>query len=261
MTIITAAHDSSAMVGRELRHLRRYPLFLVASVALPVLMFVLFVYVFGDYVGAGLTGSGSTLSYVDFLTPGILVMTVAAGALPSAVSVSTDMSEGIIDRFRTMPIARSAVLTGHVVGGIVRTVLAAILLTLVALLIGFRPSGDPLAWLAAAGIILAFAFALTWLAVAIGLAAKTPTGANSLAQIISTVLPFLSSAFVPTASMAIGIRWFAEFQPFTPVVNSVRALLTDTPVGNNAIFALAWSIAIAVAGYVWGIRSFSTKTA
>lgn len=261
MTIVTAAHDSSAMVGRELRHLRRYPLFLVASVALPVLMFVLFVYVFGDYVGAGLTETGSTLDYVNFLTPGILVMTVAAGALPSAVSVSTDMSEGIIDRFRTMPIARSAVLTGHVVGGIVRTVLAAILLTLVALLMGFRPAGNPLAWLAAAGIILAFAFALTWLAVAIGLAAKTPTGANSLAQIISTVLPFLSSAFVPTASMAIGIRWFAEFQPFTPVVNSVRALLTDTPVDNNVIFALAWCIVIAVAGYLWGIRSFRTKTA
>ncbi|MCQ8194304.1 ABC transporter permease [Streptomyces rugosispiralis] len=261
MTLATAAQDSSAMVGRELRHLRRYPLFLVASVALPVLMFVLFVYVFGDYVGAGLSGSGSTLSYVGFLTPGILVMTVAAGALPSAVSVSTDMSEGIIDRFRTMPLARGAVLIGHVVGGIFRTVLAAILLTLVALFVGFRPAGGPLAWLAAAGIILAFAFALTWLAVAIGLAAKTPTGANSMTQIISTVLPFLSSAFVPTESMAVGIRWFAEYQPFTPVVGSVRALLTDTPVGNSVVFALAWCAVIAVVGYAWGLRSFRTKTA
>ncbi|WGW12122.1 ABC transporter permease [Saxibacter everestensis] len=198
---------------------------------------------------------------MDFLTPGILVMTVAAGALPSAVSVSTDMSEGIIDRFRTMPIARSAVLTGHVVGGIVRTLLSAILVTIVALLMGFRPAGSPLAWVAAAGIILAFAFALTWLAVAIGLAAKTPTGANSLAQIISTVLPFLSSAFVPTASMAVGIRWFADFQPFTPVVHSVRALLTGTEAGNSVIFALTWCIIIALVGYIWGLRAFRTKTA
>ncbi|WP_220709186.1 ABC transporter permease [Rhodococcus sp. SBT000017] len=249
------------MVGRELRHLRRYPLFLVASVALPVLMFVLFVYVFGEYVGAGLSETGSTSTYVDFLTPGILVMTVAAGALPSAVSVSTDMSEGIIDRFRTMPVARSAVLTGHVVGGIVRTLLSAILVTVVALLMGFRPVGNPLAWLGAAGMVLAFAFALTWLAVAIGLAAKTPTGANSAAQIISTVLPFVSSAFVPTESMATGVRWFAELQPFTPVVDSVRALLTGTPVGNNVIFALSWCFAIAFAGYAWGLRSFRATTA
>jgi ABC-2 type transport system permease protein len=257
---LTTVQDSTAMIGRELRHLIRYPLFLVASVALPVLMFVLFVYVFGNYVGAGLTRSGSALGYVGFLTPGILVMTVAAGALPSAVSVSTDMSEGIIDRFRTMPIARSAVLTGHVAGGIIRTSLAAILLALVALLVGFRPTGSPFAWLAATGIILAFAVALTWLAVAIGLAAKTPTGANSMAQIISTVLPFLSSAFVPTNSMAPGIRWFAQFQPFTPVVNSIRALLTDTPIDNNAIFALTWCAAITLIGYLWGLTSFRNKT-
>lgn len=261
MMIVAAAQDAFAMVGRELRHLRRYPLFLVASVALPVLMFVLFVYVFGDYVGAGLSGTGSTSSYVDFLTPGILVMTVAAGALPSAVSVSTDMSEGIIDRFRTMPVARSAVLTGHVVGGIVRTLLSAILVTVVALLMGFRPVGNPLAWLGAAGMVLAFAFALTWLAVAIGLADKTPTGANSAAQIISTVLPFVSSAFVPTESMATGVRWFAELQPFTPVVDSVRALLTGTPVGNNVIFALTWCFTIALTGYACGLRSFRTTTA
>lgn len=261
MTMVTAAHDASAMVGRELRHLRRYPLFLVASIALPVLMFVLFVYVFGTYVGAGLTGSGSRSSYVDFLTPGILVMTVAAGALPSAVSVSTDMSEGIIDRFRTMPVARSAVLTGHVVGGIVRTLLSAMLVTVVALLMGFRPTGNPLAWTGAAGIVLAFALALTWVAVAIGLAAKTPTGANSAAQIISTVLPFVSSAFVPTDAMAIGVRWFAELQPFTPVVDSVRALLTGTPVGNSVIFALTWCVAIAVTGYTWALHSFRTTTA
>lgn len=257
----TAVQGSMAMAGRELRHLRRYPLFLVASVALPVLMFVLFLYVFGDYVGAGLTESGSTLSYVDFLTPGILVMAVAAGALPSAVSVSTDMSEGIIDRFRTMPIARGAVLSGHVVGGVFRTTLAALLLAVVALIVGFRPVGNPLAWLAAAGITIAFAAALTWLAVAIGLAAKTPTGANSMTQIISTVLPFLSSAFVPTESMAAGVRWFAEYQPFTPIVGSVRALLTDAPASGQTPFALAWCTVIAATGYVWSLRSFRTKTA
>src|SRR5215813_9720707 len=134
-----AAQDSAAMVGRELRHLVRYPLFIIVSIAFPALMFVLFVYVFGGVVAAGLGQAGRRPSYIDFLTPGILGMTVAAGAVPSAVSVATDMAEGIVDRFRTMPIARGAVLTGHVVGGVIRTVLAATVLAGVAVLAGFRP--------------------------------------------------------------------------------------------------------------------------
>ncbi len=257
MTTALAARDSATMVGRELRHVVRYPLVAVASIGLPVLMFLLFVYVFGHAVAAGLPGTG----YVDYLAPGILVMTVAAGALPSSVSVAMDMSQGIIDRFRTMPIGRAAVLTGHVVGGVIRTVLTATVLTGVALLVGFRPQAGPLGWLGAAGVIVAFALALTWLSVAIGLAARTPTGANSGAQIISSVLPFLSSAFVPTASMAPGIRWFAEYQPFTPVVNSVRALLLGRPVGRDAVLAVAWCAIIAVVGYLWAARSYRRRTA
>ena len=261
MSIAYAAQDSATMIGRELRHVIRYPLIIVASIGLPVLMFLLFVYVFGDAVAAGLDQGTNPVSYVDFLAPGILVMTIAAGALPSSISVATDMSEGIIDRFRTMPIARGAVLTGHVVGGIIRTMVTATILTGVALLVGFRPQAGPLEWLAAAGVVLASAFALTWLSVALGLAAKTPTGANSGAQLISSVLPFLSSAFVPTKSMAPGIRWFAEYQPFTPIVNSLRALLLGTPVGDNVILALAWCAMIALVGSVWAGAKFRTKTA
>jgi ABC-2 type transport system permease protein len=262
MTAMTvAAQDSATMVGRELRHLIRYPLFIVVSVAFPALMFVLFVYVFGGVVAAGLGPAGRGSSYIDFLAPGILGMTVAAGAVPSSVSVATDMAEGVIDRFRVMPIARGAVLTGHVIGGVIRTVLAAAVLTGVALLAGFRPAAGPGGWLAAAGVIVAFAFALTWLAVALGLAAKTPAGANSATQIISSVLPFLSSAFIPAASMAAGLRWFAEYQPFTPLVNSLRALLLGTPAGHDLVVVLAWSAGIAAGGYLWARASFRRRTA
>jgi ABC-2 type transport system permease protein len=259
--IADAARDSATMIGRELRHVVRYPLIIVASVGLPVLMFLLFVYVFGYTVTAGLSQAGNRVSYVDFLAPGILIMAVAAGALPSALGVATDMTEGIMDRFRTMPIARGAVLTGHVVGGVVRTVLTATALTGFAVLLGFRPHAGPLGWLAAAGVLVASAFAVTWLSVALGLAAKTPAGANSATQVISSVLPFLSSAFVPPESMAPGIRWFAEYQPFTPIVNSLRALLLGTPVGDNLVLALAWCAIIALVGYVWASATFRGRTA
>ncbi len=256
-----AYRDSTAMVGRELRHLVRYPVIIVASVGLPVLMFLLFVYVFGGTVAAGLGRTGRATSYVDFLTPGILTMTVATGALPSALGAATDMTEGIMDRFRTMPIARGAVLTGHVVGGVLRTLLTAATLTGVAVLAGFRPHAGPRGWVAAVGVLVASAFAVTWFAVALGLAARTPTGANSAAQIVSSVLPFLSSAFVPTASMAPGIRWFAEYQPFTPIVNSLRALLLGAPVGGDVVAALAWCAIIAVVGYLWAGAKFRARTA
>jgi ABC-2 type transport system permease protein len=260
-TLGFAARDSATMVGRELRHVIRYPLIAVASVGLPVLMFLLFVYVFGHTVTAGLSRTASPVPYVDFLAPGILVMTVAAGALPSALSVATDMTEGITDRFRTMPIARGAVLTGHVVGGLIRTVLTAAVVTGVAVLVGFRPHAGPLRWLAAAGVLVTAAFAVTWLSVALGLAARTPAGANGATQFISSVLPFLSSAFVPPESMAPGIRWFAEYQPFTPIVNSLRALLLGTPVGDNVLLALAWCAIIALIGYGWASATFRTRTA
>jgi ABC-2 type transport system permease protein len=189
------------------------------------------------------------------------MMTVAAGALPSSISVATDMAEGIMDRFRTMPIARGAVLTGHVVGGLLRTVLTAVTLTGVAVLVGFRPHAGVAGWLGAAGILVSAAFAVTWLSVALGLAAKTPAGANSATQLISSVLPFLSSAFVPTGSMAPGIRWFAEYQPFTPIVNSLRGLLLGTPVGGDAALALAWCAIIAVVGYLWAGATFRSRAA
>jgi ABC-2 type transport system permease protein len=257
MTAIAhAVEDAATMVGRELRHVVRYPIIMIVSVALPVLMLLLFVYVFGGAVAAGL---GHSLSYVSFLAPGILVMTVAAGAMPTSISVATDMTEGIVDRFRTMPIARGAVLAGHVVGGLIRTVLAATAVTGVALLAGFRPTAGPLGWLAAAGIVAAFAFALTWLSIAIGLAARTPTGANSAAQLIGSVLPFLSSAFVPTQSMRTGIRWFAEYQPLTPIVNSLRALLLGTPVGDNVVLTLVWCAVTAVVGYLWSTKNYRNR--
>ncbi|MFI5959502.1 ABC transporter permease [Cryptosporangium sp. NPDC051539] len=241
--------DVATMVGRELRHAVRYPVIIVVSVALPVLMLLLFVYVFGGLsVGPG--------NYVDFLTPGILMMTIAAGSAPSAISVATDAKEGIIDRFRAMPIARGAVLAGHVAGGLLRTMLAVVAVTGTAVVAGFRPSAGPAGWLAAAGVATAFAFALTWLSVGVGLAARTPTGANSAAQLIATVLPFLSSAFVPPASASRGIRWFVEHQPMTPVVDSLRALLTGAPAGGSVGIALAWCTGTATVGYLWAVRSY-----
>jgi ABC-2 type transport system permease protein len=259
-TLTMSVQDSTTMIWRELKHTLRYPLMLIGSIMVPVVFLLLFVYILGGPIGDGLGAAGHGARYVDFLVPGILLMTAAAGAGPTAITVCTDMTGGIVDRFRTMAVSRGAVLSGHVGGSVLRTLLNTTVVTGVALLAGFRTQASAMQWLAVVGIVAAFSFALAWLSVALGLVAKTVAGANSASLPISFVLPFLSSAFVPADSMPAGVRWFTAHQPFTPVVECLRALLTGTPVGNTAYLALAWSAAIAVAGYVWALAAFRRGT-
>jgi len=259
-TLTIAAQDSTTMLWREFKHSLRFPLLLIGSILVPVVFLLLFVYILGGPIGAGLGAAARGAPYIDFLVPGIVLMTVAAGSGTTAITVCTDMTEGIIDRFRTMPITRGAVLTGHVGGNVMRTLVATTVVIGVTLLVGFRPQASVADWFAVAGIVVAFSVALAWLSVALGLGAKTVAGANGASLPIQFLLPFLSSAFVPAASMPAGVRWFTAHQPFTPVVESLRALLTGAPVGNTAYLALAWSAAIALAGYLWARAAFRRGT-
>jgi len=255
-----ALKDSTTMLGRELKHTLRYPLLLVSTILVPVVMLLLFDYILGGTIGHGLGAAAHGAPYVDFLVPGILLMTVASGCGPTAINVNIDMTGGIIDRIRTMAVTRGALLAGHVGGSIVRALVATTVLTGVALLVGFRPKASVPDWLAVAGIVAAFSFALAWLSAALGLVASSVAGANGSTLPIQFLLPFLSSTFVPADSMPGGVRWFAAHQPFTPVVESLRALLTGTPVGSTAYVALAWCAATALAGYLWAELAFRRCT-
>jgi ABC-2 type transport system permease protein len=253
--------DSATMLRRNLRHMLRYPSMTVMLVGLPVIFLLLFVYVFGGTLGAGLGGvSGGRGAYVNYVAPGIILLTVAAVAQGTAISVAMDMTEGIIARFRTMAISRASVLTGHVLGSMIQAMLSIAVVIGVALLTGFRPTAAPLAWMAAIGVLAMITFALTWLCVALGLAAKTvETASNSPMFLI--LLPFLGSGFVPTHSMPTGLRWFAEYQPFTPATETLRGLLTGTPIGNHAIITMAWSAGLALLAYLWAKRLFNRHPA
>jgi ABC-2 type transport system permease protein len=256
-TMTLAVTDSATMLRRSLKHMRRYPSLTVLVAGMPVIFLLLFVYVFGGTLGAGISGgSGGRDVYVNYVIPGILLMTVAAAAQGTAVSVAMDMTEGIMARFRTMAIARVSVLTGHVLGSMIKTFFGLVVVTAVALAVGFRPSTGPLAWLAAAGVLAMVTFALTWLTVALGLAAKSVESASNTPMFL-TLLPFLSSGFVPTESMPPGLRAFAEYQPFTPVIETLRGLLFGTPIGNSAVLAAAWCAAITLLSYLWSRKLFS----
>jgi ABC-2 type transport system permease protein len=254
--------DSATMLRRNLKHQLRYPSLTLMLAGIPIVFLLLFVYVFGGQLGKGLGGAitGGRSEYLTYVVPGILIITVASAALGTAISVATDMTGGIIDRFRTMAISRSAVLTGHVVGSLVQTFIALVLVGAVAVAVGFRSSASGLAWLAAAGIAALFAFALIWLSAALGLAAKSVETASNTPMFL-TLLPFLSSGFVLTASMPEGLRQFAEYQPFTPVTQTIRGLVSGGPVGMHAVAAIAWSIGIALLSYLWAIRLYNRRRA
>ena len=256
-TLSYAVRDSATMLRRDVRHSLRYPMMTVTGVALPVFYLLLFVGVFGNTLRAGLSAAVPAGGhYIDYLVPGVIVLTGCASAEMSAINVSTDMTEGIITRFRAMAIARTSVLTGQVLGGLIRALISGVLVVAVALALGFRPTAVPLEWVAAVGVFVLITFALTWLTVSFGLLAKTPAGANSLSLIL-VVLPFISSAFVPTNSMPIGVRWFAQHQPFTPVIETLRGLLMGTPIGNSAVLAVAWCAGITLVGYLWARALFN----
>lgn len=254
-----AMRDSMTMLRRNLKHARRYPSMTVSVVAMPILMLLLFVYVFGGALGPGIGvagASGDRGAYIGYVAPGILLMAATSGAVATAVSVCTDMTEGIINRFRTMAISRSSVLTGHVVGSVIQTMISLALVIAVALAVGFRPNATPVEWLAALGILALIAFALTWLSAAMGLVAKTVESASN-APMPLTFLPFLGSAIVTPESMPDGLRWFAEYQPFTPVNETLRGLLTGSEIGDNALIALAWGAGLSLVGYLWARSAFA----
>lgn len=261
-----AAHpvaDSLTMVRRRLVHMRRYPSLTIMLIGQPIVFLLLFVSVFGATMGAGLAGpgGGGRTEYLTFITPTILLMTVASVALATALGVATDMTEGVVARFRTMAIARVSVLTGHVVGAVIQTAIALAVVLAVALLLGFRSDAGPLAWLGAVGILALATLALTWFTVALGLAAGSVETASNTPMFL-LLLPFLGSGFVPTDSMPAGLRWFAEYQPFTPIIDTLRGQLTGTPdVAGSAVAATAWCVVITVASYGWAKRLYATRAA
>ncbi|MEJ8646710.1 ABC transporter permease [Streptomyces sp. MS1.AVA.3] len=255
-TVSYAAKDSRTMLRRNLKKALRYPSLTVTVVAMPVVMLLLFNYVFGSALGTGIsgtpTGSGE---YIDYLAPGIILMAATSGALTAAISVCVDKTEGIVNRFRTMPISRASFLTGHVVGTVIQTMTSITLVIGVALLMGFRPSATPVEWVAAIGLLTLLTLALTWLSAGIGLVAKNVETASNIPMPL-TFLPFVGSAIVPTDSMPTGLRWFAEYQPFTPIIETLRGLWLGTEIGSSAAIALAWCVALALVGYVWARRTF-----
>ena len=203
--------------------------------------------------------AGGRDAYLAYVIPGILLITIAGGAGGTSTTVAMDMTEGITARFRTMAISRAAVLAGHVLGNTVQTIIAVALVLGVGLLIGFHPSAGPIEWIAAAGLIVLVAYAISWLAVAMGMQSKSVETASNL-PLILTILPLLGSGFVPTESMPVGLRWFAQYQPFTPFIETIRGLLLGTPLGWNPVLAIGWCIVIAVAGYAWSLAIYERKS-
>ncbi len=259
----TASHaltDSATMVRRNLRRMVRYPSMTVLLIGMPVVFLLLFVYVFGGALGAGIGGaSGGRAEYLNYVTPAIILLTIASAVQGTTISVAMDMTQGIVDRFRTMAIARVCVLTGHVVGSLVQTMLGIAAVTGVALLIGFRPSAGPVEWLALTGVLVLMALAFIWLAVALGLASRTVESSSNVGLPL-VLLPFLGSGFVPTDSMPSALRWFAEHQPFTPLIETIRGLLMGTPLGSSPAFALGWCVVIALGSYLWAKKLFNRES-
>ncbi|NLE82286.1 MAG: ABC transporter permease [Rhodococcus sp.] len=229
------------MLRRSLRHTLRSPDSLITAIALPILLMLLFVYVFGGAIDAG-------TEYLHYVVPGILVLCAAWGASTTAVSVSSDMTEGIITRFRTLDIAQSAVLTGHVLASTIRNVVTTALVATLAVLMGFRPTTDVARWFLAIALIAGFVVALSLLCAGLGILARTPEAASGL-TFGFLFLPYVSSAFVPTETMPSWLHGFAEHQPMTPIIETLRALLWDTPVGNSGWLALAWIVGVSIFGY------------
>ncbi len=247
--------DSVTMLRRQFIHIVRYPIVLF-TIGIPVVILLLFVYVFGGTLGAGLGHMASGRSaYLEYVVPGILLIGIATGAQMTAISVAMDMTEGIIARFRTMAISRSAVLAGHVLSSMIQTMASLVIVIAVALLIGFRSSATAVGWIEALALLTLVTFSITWLNVAFGLVTKSVETASNLPMPLM-LLPFLGSGFVPTATLPAGLRWFAEHQPFTPIMETLRGLLGGGPIGDSGIVAVAWCAAIALLGYVWSRRLY-----
>ena len=250
----TLLHDTTVLTRRSLRHVLRSPDTIITTAVTPIAMLLLFVYVFGSAIDFG----GGR--YVDYLLPGILLITVASGIAYTAFRLFTDVSGGIVERFQSMPISRSAVLWSHVLTSVVANLTSLVLVVLVAVLMGFRSGAGVLAWLAVLGILVLFTLALTWLAVIPGLTAKTVDGVSGFSYPL-IFLPFLSSAFVPTAGMPGPVRWFAEHQPVTSIVDTIRNLYAERPVGSAIWVALAWCVGLLLLAYGLAMRTYRARVA
>ena len=254
-TLALTLRDSSTMLRRNLLHARRYPSLTLNLLLTPVMLLLLFVYIFGDVMSAGM-GGGDRDAYVAYLVPGLILMTIGSTTVGTAVSVSNDMTEGIIARFRTMAIHRGSVLVGHVVGSVLQSILSVVFVGLVALAIGFRSTdATALEWLAAFGLITAFSIALTWIAVGMGLISPNAEAASNNALPL-IFLPLISSTFVPIDAMPGWFQPIAEYQPFTPAIETLRGLLLGTEIGHNGWLALVWCVALTVLGYFWSKSVF-----
>ena len=249
--------DSLTMFRRNLLHARRYPTVTLFVIGIPVVLYLLFVYVFGSTLGAGIAGvEGGRDAYIAYVTPGILLLAIAGGAQGTAIAVAMDMHEGIVARFRTMSIPRAAVVAGHVAGSVVQAMLALLVVLAIAIVTGFRPTTGVAGVAAALGMIALVSFALTWLTVALGLASSSVESASNTPMFLF-LLPFFGSGFVPTDSMPDVVRWFAEFQPFTPIIETVRGLLLGTPIGWSGALAIGWCAVITVGSYLWAMRLYN----
>ena len=243
--------DALIMLRRNFKHTARNPVTVFNAVLLPIVIMLMFVYMLGNAFSVG-------VKYIDYATPGMILLAVAYGLGATATEVNSDMTTGIINRFRVMDIARGAILTGHVVVTILRSLISIAAIVGVAFALGFRPSAGFGDWLAVIGIVVAACFATSWLTVAMGLAAKTPQSAG-LATVPLIMLPFFSSAIVPAAKMGQGVRQFAQYQPFTPIIESLRGLLAGSPSAGYVITALAWCAGIGLVGYVWAVATFRKR--
>ncbi|MEU8241238.1 ABC transporter permease [Actinoplanes missouriensis] len=256
-TLTLAVRDSSTMLRRNLLHARRYPSLTLNLLLTPIMLLLLFVYIFGDTFSAGITGGApDRTAYLAYLVPGLLLMTVGSTVVGTAVSVAMDMTEGIIARFRTMPIHRPSVLVGHVAGSVLQSVASVVLVGAVAVAIGFRSvDATALEWLAAFGLLAIFSLALTWIAVGMGLVSPNAEAASNNALPL-ILLPLLSSAFVPVDSMPGWFQPIAEYQPFTPAIETLRGLLLGTGIGVNGWLAVGWCLVLTVLGYFWSASVF-----
>ncbi|MFD5388262.1 ABC transporter permease [Streptomyces sp. NPDC127074] len=252
-----AVRDSATMLRRNLLHARRYPSLTLNLLLTPVMLLLLFVYLFGDTMSAGIAGSGAGRSdYIAYVVPGILLMTIGSTVIGAAVSVATDMSEGIVARFRTMAIHRGSVLIGHVIGSVLQSIASVVLVGAIAVAIGFRSTdATALEWLAAFGLLVLFALALTWIAVGMGMVSPNAEAASNSAMPL-ILLPLISSAFIPIDSIPGWFQPIAEYQPFTPAIETLRGLLLGTGIGHNGWLALGWSIVLTALGYRWSMASF-----
>ncbi|MEV0555656.1 ABC transporter permease [Streptomyces sp. NPDC050597] len=257
-TLALAVRDSNTMLRRNILHAWRYPSGTLNLLLTPIMMLLLFVYIFGDVMSAGIGGGGADRSdYIAYIVPGLLLMTVGSTVIGAAVSVCVDMTQGLTARFRTMAIYRGSLLVGHVIGGVLQCLMSVVLVGAVGVAMGFRSThATALEWIAAFGLITLFALALTWIAVGMGAASSNPEAAGNMAMPL-ILLPLISSAFIPAETMPGWFQPIAEYQPFTPAIETLRGLLLGTEIGNNGWITIAWCISLIALGYRWSTAQFN----